>query len=89
MGLLKALFKSDFEKWVENATHKELSDEYEKERQKWIIEGYNHGTGERTPKMNRLNDEINKRTAEEWEKDPHRVRDPHFRWTDANRWEKD
>ena len=36
-----------------------------------------------------LNKEISKRVAEEWENDPRRNKDPNFRWTDANRWDKD
>lgn len=47
MGLFSNLFKSEFEKWVEGASHEELSDAYEEERQKWIREGYNGGTGEK------------------------------------------
>ena len=39
--------------------------------------------------MNRLNSEIRKRVAKEWENDPCRNKDPNFRWTDANRWDKD
>lgn len=39
--------------------------------------------------MKRLNSEINKRAAEEWENDPRRNKDPNFRWADANRWDKD
>ena len=39
--------------------------------------------------MNRLNEEINKRVEEEWENNPERNRDPNYRWTDANRWDKD
>lgn len=54
-----------------------------------VRDGYNGGTGEKTAKMNRLNDEINKRVAKEWENAPRRNRDPNFRWTDANRWDKD
>ena len=33
MGLFGNLFKSGFEKWVEGASHEELSDAYEAERQ--------------------------------------------------------
>lgn len=36
MGFFSNLFKSDFAKWVKNASHKELSDAYEIERQNWI-----------------------------------------------------
>lgn len=89
MGFLENLFKDDFEKWVEKASLKELSDAYEKERQQWIKDGYNGGTGKKTPRMMRLDSEISKRSAEEWEKDPRRNTDPNYRWTDANRWERD
>ena len=34
MGFWSDLFKSSFEKWVENASKEELSDAYEAERQK-------------------------------------------------------
>lgn len=85
MGLFSNLLKSEFEKWVEGASQEELSKAYEEERQKWIREGYNKGTA----KMKRLNFEINKRVAEEWKNDPRRNKNPNFRWTDANRWDKD
>lgn len=55
MGFFGNLFKSEFEKWVEGASHEELSEAYEEERQDWIKNGFNGGTGEKTPKMNRLN----------------------------------
>ena len=77
MGFFWNLFKSEFEKWVEGASHEELSEAYEEERQDWIKNGFNGGTGE------------SKRVAEEWENDPRRNKDPNFRWTDANRWDKD
>lgn len=89
MGLFGNLFKSKDEKWMENASQEELSDAYEEERQRWIKEGYNNGTGEKTQRMNRLNEEINKRVADEWENDSRRNKDPNYRWTDANRWDKD
>ena len=88
MGFFGNLFKSGFEKWVEGASHEELSDAYEAERQDWIKNGFNGGTGEKTPKMKCLDKEISKRVAEEWENDPRRNKDPNFRWTDANRWDK-
>ena len=89
MELFGKSFKSEFEKWLENASHEELSEAYEEERQQWIKDGFNGGTGEKTDKMNRLNDEINKRVAEEWENDPRRNKGPNYRWTDTNRWDKD
>ena len=93
MGLFGNLFKKDgkseFEEWVEGASYEELSEVHETERQDWIKNGYNNRTGEKTGKMNRINDEINKRVEKEWENDPRCNKDPNFRWTDANRWGKD
>lgn len=89
MGWFGNLLKSEFEKWVEGASHEELSDAYESERQDWINNGFNNGTGEKTPQMKRLNEEISKRVAEEWENDPRRNKDSNYRWTDANRWDED
>ena len=89
MGLFRNTFKSSFEKWVEGASHDELSDAYEEERQQWIKDGFNGGTGEKTAKMKRLDEEISKRVEEEWASDPRRNSDPNYRWTDANRWDKD
>ena len=89
MGLFSNLFKCGFEKWVEKASLEELSEAYEEERQKWIREGYNRETGEKTVKMKRLDSEISKRAVEEWKNNPRRNTDPNFRWTDANRWDKD
>ena len=70
-------------------SHEELSAAYEQERQRWIKGGFNGGTGEKTAKMNRLNKKMNKRAAKERKNNPHRNTDPNFRWTDANRWDKD
>lgn len=89
MGLFRNLLKNSFEKWVESASHEELSDAYDKERQQWIKDGYCGGTGETTPKMKRLNAELRRRSEEEWENNPKRNTDPNYRWTDANRWDKD
>lgn len=89
MGFLSDLFKSTFEKWVEEASYEELTEAYEEERQQWIRDGYNNGTMEKTDRMKRLDVEILKRVDEAWEKDPRRNTDPNFRWTDANRWDRD
>lgn len=89
MGFFSSLFKSAFETWLESASDDELSEEYEKRRQKWIKDGFNGGTGEKTPEMKRIDREMSRRSAEKWENDPRRNRDPNFRWTDANRWDKD
>ena len=81
MGLFNMLlyiFKSD----------KYLHDSYDKERKRWANTGYN-GDGSHTRKMNRLDKEMCRRSAKKWKKDPRRSKDPNFRWTDANRWDRD
>ena len=89
MGFFSSLFKSAFETWLESASDDELSEGYEKRRQQWINDGFNGVTGEKTPEMKRIDREMSRRSAEKWENDPRRNRDPNFRWTDANRWDKD
>ena len=89
MGFFGNLFKSEFDKWAEGDSHEEVSEAYEEERLDWIKNGFNNETGEKTDKMNKLNDEIIKRVTKEWENDPRRNRDPNFRWTDVNRWDRD
>lgn len=88
MGFFSDLFKTAFDKWLETASYEELADNYEKRRQQWMKDGFG-GNGERTPEMKRIDREMSRRTAEKWEKDPRRNTDPNFRWTDANRWDKD
>ena len=89
MGFFSSLFKSAFETWLESASDDELSEGYEKRRQQCIKDGFNGGTGEKTPEMKRIDREMSRRSAEKWENDPRRNRDPNFRWTDANRCDKD
>lgn len=88
MGFFSDLFKTAFDKWLETASYEELADNYEERRQQWMKDGFG-GNGERTPEMKRIDREMSRRTAEKWEKDPRRNPDPNFRWTDANRWDKD
>lgn len=88
MGFFSDLFKTAFDKWLETASYEELADGYEERRQQWMKDGFG-GNGERTPEMKRIDREMSRRTAEKWEKDPRRNTDPNFRWTDANRWDKD
>lgn len=85
MGFFDGIFNFGFESWIQSASKEELCDAYESERQAWM----KNGAGEKTAKMNRLNREIGKRLNTEWENDPRRNKAPHFRWTDANRWDKD
>ena len=89
MNWFSNLFKNSFDEWLETASKEELSEEYECERQIWIKNGYNGVTGRRTDKMERINKEISRRVAKEWENNPKRNRDPNYRWTDANRWDRD
>lgn len=86
MGWLRNLFKSDFDKLIENGTDEELEINYERRRQEWLSRGQD-GTGEKTPEMKRLDSEISRRAAERWQKDPRRNPGPNYRWTDANRWD--
>ena len=78
----------EFDSWLESASDDELSDEYEQKRQEWMKTGYG-GNGEKTFEMKQINHEMSRRSAEKWENNPNRNRDPNFRWTDANRWDKD
>lgn len=87
MGLFEKLFKATdtLAEWMGSASDEELADGYEERRQAWLKDG----GGDRTPEMLRIDREISRRSAEKWEKDPRRNTDPNFRWTDANRWDKD
>lgn len=78
----------DFDDWVSNATDDELDTGYEERRLQWAKDGYG-GNGEKTPEMKKIDEEMSRRAAERWENDPRRNTDPNYRWTDANRWEKD
>lgn len=80
--------KDEFGDWLESASDDELDDGYEQRRQEWAKNGYG-GNGEKTTEMKRIDNEISRRSAEKWENDPRRNTDPNFRWTDANRWDKD
>ena len=88
MGFWSNLLKSAFEKWLESASDEELADGYEERRQQWIKDGCN-GNVEKTPEMKKIDAEISRRDAEKRKHDPHRNSDPNYRWTDANRWDKD
>ena len=57
-------------------------------RQQWLKNGQN-GTGIKTPEMVKIDSEMSRRSAIKWQNDPKRSRDKNYRWTDANRWEKD
>lgn len=88
MGFLSKFLRSSFEIWLENASDEELDDGYEERRQQWLKDDCG-GDGEKTSEMKSIDREMSRRTEEKWEKDPSRNTDPNFRWTDANRWDKD
>ena len=87
-NLIKSCYGNSFEEWVKTASDQELYDEYEKRRQEWMKTGFG-GNGEKTPEMKLIDREISNRAAEKWKNDPRRNRNPNYRWTDANRWDKD
>lgn len=79
MGFFRNLFLEkgspvpDPNAWMLTATKEELKEAYEIERQKWLKDGAH---GERTPQMERLNEEINKRIEEELKNKPNRGKRP-------------
>ena len=80
--------KKGIDEWLSSATYQELADEYEKRRLHWSKTGFG-GNGMVTPEMKKINDEMRRRTEEAWANDPRRNKDPNYRWSDANRWDKD
>lgn len=70
-----------FKEWAKTATKEELSEELEKNRQRYLR------TGDRGPTESTLQKEMYKRLEEEAKNDPYRNTDPNYRWTDKNRWE--
>jgi hypothetical protein len=65
MGLFGKLFKSGFEKMLDTASDEELADEYETRRLEWLKDG----GGDKTHEMERLNDEMVRRSNEKYEKE--------------------
>ncbi len=75
--------KVTFPDWLKIASKEELEEVYEKLRLNFCK------TGIRTYEMEQISHELGERGAKEWfEKHPPNL-DPNFRWTDANRWDKD
>lgn len=69
--------------WLKTASTEELEEAYEKLRLIFCQ------TGTKPSGMEQINRELSERSAKEWyEKHPPNL-DPNFRWTDANRWDKD
>ena len=75
--------KISFADWLKIATKEELEEAYEKLRLTFCK------TGTRPFGMEQISRELGERGAKEWfERHPPNL-DPNFRWTDANRWDRD
>ena len=75
--------KISFPNWLKLASKQELEEIYEKMRLEYCK------TGIEQSGMDQIGRELEIRGAKEWfEKHPPN-KDPNFRWTDANRWDKD
>lgn len=75
--------KISFSDWLRIASREELEETYEKLRLEFCK------TGVKTFDMEQIGQELGKRGAKEWfEKHPPNT-NPNFRWTDANRWDRD
>ena len=79
--LLFALSKSKI--FYGNLTDDELAEERERVRLRHC-DGFDEYDTLRT-----IDAEINARSNAKYEDDPKRNTDPNYRWTDANRWDKD
>ena len=75
--------KMSFSNWLKIASKEELEEVYEKMRLNFCK------TGTKLFGMEQISQELGERGAKEWfEKHPPNT-NPNFRWTDANRWDKD
>ena len=76
--------KVTFGEWLKEASTTELEEIYEKLRTDVFCK-----TGEKPPEMELISQELGVRGAKEWfEKHPNSY-NPNYRWSDANRWDKD
>lgn len=75
--------KLNFSDWLKIASRDELEEVYEKMRLDFCK------TGTKSFGMEQISHELGERGAKEWfAKHPPNM-NPNFRWTDANRWDKD
>lgn len=85
-GIGYVLFKNkkvSFPEWLKMASTEELREVYEELRQEFCKTGY------KPAGMEQISHELGDRGAKEWfAKHPPNL-DPNFRWTDANRWDRD
>ena len=81
-------------KWFKKASESELKREREKVRRAYC-NSYNDGLSDSEASrlydlLSVFDEELAKKwDSSEWENNPKRNRDPNYRWTDKNRWEKD
>lgn len=75
--------KISFSDWLKIASREELEELYEKLRLEFCK------TGIRTFEMEKIGQELGERGAKEWFKNHPPNTNPNFRWTDANRWDRD
>ena len=85
-GIGYVLFKNkkiSFPEWLKVASTEELREAYEELRKEFCKTGY------KPFGMEQISRELGDRHAKEWfAKHPPNL-DPNFRWTDANRWDRD
>lgn len=65
MGLFGNLFKSAFEIWLETASDEQLEMGYEERRLNWL----KNGSGYKTPEMQKIGNEMVRRSNERYEKE--------------------
>ena len=75
--------KISFSDWLKIASKEELDEAYEKLRLTFCK------TGIRTKDMEKIGQELGERGAKEWFAKHPKNTNPNFRWTDANRWDRD
>ena len=75
--------KISFKDWLKKASQDELKEVYEKLRLDFCR------TGNKSYEMEKISQELGIRGAKEWFKNHPPNNNPNFRWTDANRWDKD
>lgn len=73
--------------WTLSASDQQLEEAWTKRWEKWAADGYGGPTGRKTDEMLIIEEETSKRAVEKFKKSP--GYNPNFRWTDANRWDKD
>ena len=75
--------KISFSDWLKIASKDELRKVYEELRLQFCK------TGIKSYEMQKIGEELGEREAKEWFKNHPPNINPNFRWTDANRWDKD